>query len=231
MNRSEPMPNHGMHPRPDHGSSTGPGSPCLQLELLAVPRLRGTHSGMNALEALDKMNRLLGSDDGETVNTSMRLPVALRDAAAGLVIILPLSVAAAAAKKEGIKLHVSERFLRDKDGDPLGRPIPDYSHTACGTPPNHPDLKQVIAERWGDVTHPDISEVCDAYLNALSTTPRGRVWGSRVDIRAAYTRILLRPRDAPMLATLVAENHEEFGTLVAIPIVNQWGSQPANVTC
>ena len=30
-----------------------------------------------------------------------------------------------------------------------------------------------------------------------------------------------------MLATLVAENHEEFGTLVAIPIVNQWGSQPA----
>ena len=36
---------------------------------------------------------------------------ALRDAAAGLVIILPLSVAAAAAKKEGIKLHVSENII------------------------------------------------------------------------------------------------------------------------
>ena len=112
---------------------------------------------------------------------------ALRDAAAGLVIILPLSVAAAAAKKEGIKLHVSERFLRDKDSDPLGRPIPDYSHTACGTPPNHPDLKQVIAERWGDVTHPDISEVCDAYLNARATTPRGRV-----GIESRYTRCVYK---------------------------------------
>lgn len=37
---------------------------------------------MDALEALDEMNRLLAEVDGETVNTSMRLPVALRDAAA-----------------------------------------------------------------------------------------------------------------------------------------------------
>lgn len=37
---------------------------------------------MDALEALDEMSRLLDITDGETVNTSMRLPVALRDAAA-----------------------------------------------------------------------------------------------------------------------------------------------------
>jgi hypothetical protein len=37
---------------------------------------------MDALEALDELSRLLDADDGETVNTSMRLPVALRDAAA-----------------------------------------------------------------------------------------------------------------------------------------------------
>lgn len=37
---------------------------------------------MDALEALDEMNRLLDNTDGDTVNTSMRLPVALRDAAA-----------------------------------------------------------------------------------------------------------------------------------------------------
>lgn len=37
---------------------------------------------MDALEALDRMNRLLDVSDGETVNTSMRLPRALRDAAA-----------------------------------------------------------------------------------------------------------------------------------------------------
>ena len=37
---------------------------------------------MDALKALDELNRLLDTTDGETVNTSMRLPVALRDAAA-----------------------------------------------------------------------------------------------------------------------------------------------------
>ena len=79
----------------------------------------------------------------------------------------------------------------------MGRPIPDYSHFAVATPPNHPDLKTVIAQQWGDVTHPDIGEVCQAYIDAKTATPRGRVWGSRVDVRAAYTRVLIRPRDAP----------------------------------
>lgn len=37
---------------------------------------------MDALDALDRLNRLLASTDDETVNTSMRLPGPLRDAAA-----------------------------------------------------------------------------------------------------------------------------------------------------
>jgi hypothetical protein len=44
--------------------------------------MRGTLLAMDVLQALDEMNRLLDSTDDETVNTSMRLPVALRDAAA-----------------------------------------------------------------------------------------------------------------------------------------------------
>ena len=55
---------------------------------------------------------------------------AIKDAAAGNCVILPLSVAKRAALQEGVPLHVSEKFLRDKDSDPLGRPIPDYSHYA-----------------------------------------------------------------------------------------------------
>jgi hypothetical protein len=34
------------------------------------------------IAALDELNRLLDADDAETVNTSMRLSVSLRDAAA-----------------------------------------------------------------------------------------------------------------------------------------------------
>lgn len=44
--------------------------------------MRGTLPVVDAIEALDEMNRLLAVTDGATVNTSMRLPVALRDAAA-----------------------------------------------------------------------------------------------------------------------------------------------------
>jgi hypothetical protein len=120
-------------------------------------------------------------------------------------------------------MHVSERFLRDKDGDPLGRPIPDYSHSAA---PNHQDLKIVVAEKWGQVTHPDIADVCRAYLTARASAPQGCIWGSRVDVKAAYTRVLIRPPDAPTLATLVSDGHPEFGSLVSIPISTNGGRSP-----
>ena len=60
---------------------------------------------------------------------------ALKDARKGKCLIMPLSVAVEAAKREGLTLHVSERFLREKETDPLGRPIPDFSHSRNGTPP------------------------------------------------------------------------------------------------
>ena len=47
-----------------------------------VPHLRGTLVRVAELDVLDEINRLLDADAGATVNTSMRLPVALRDAAA-----------------------------------------------------------------------------------------------------------------------------------------------------
>jgi hypothetical protein len=47
-----------------------------------VPRGRGTVTPMVELAVLDEINRLLDTDGDATVNTSMRLPSALRDAAA-----------------------------------------------------------------------------------------------------------------------------------------------------
>ena len=57
--------------------------------------------------------------------------------------------------------------------------------------------------------------------------PPRRVWGSRVDIKAAYTHVLIKPRDALILATLVTDCHDDLDPMVAIPLMNQWGSQPA----
>ena len=39
--------------------------------------------------------------------------------------------------------------------------------------------------------------------------------------------MLVRPQDAPILATVVLTNHAKWGTLIAVPLVNQWGHQAA----
>lgn len=71
---------------------------------------------MDALEALDELNRLLDVDSGETVNTSMRLPVALRDAAALAVAQFAAAPStttmAADALRHAIETVVMESALR-----------------------------------------------------------------------------------------------------------------------
>ncbi len=83
---------------------------------LAVPHARGTVPGVDALEALDEMNRLLDTTDGETVNTSMRLPVALRDAAALAVAQFgaapSTTTMTAAALRHALETVVMEAALR-----------------------------------------------------------------------------------------------------------------------
>lgn len=49
---------------------------------LPVPHHRGTVSNVDAIAVVDRINALLAAEDASTVNTSMRLPTALRDAAA-----------------------------------------------------------------------------------------------------------------------------------------------------
>jgi hypothetical protein len=47
-----------------------------------VPQACGTLDGVRIEDAIERISQLLGSDMTETANTSMRIPTALRDAAA-----------------------------------------------------------------------------------------------------------------------------------------------------
>ena len=87
-------------------------------------------------------------------------------------------------------------------------------------PPNPPELRATIAERWGSIENPYISEISRALITAREITPRGRIWRPRADINAAYTRILIWPADVTLLATLLVTDHPRWGTLVALPLVN-----------
>ena len=146
----------------------------------------------------------------------------------GHSIIVPLELAKKTCEKEGIILHVSEMFVRDKPDAPLGRPIPDYSFSRHGPAMSHKDLKPVLAHKWGALQHPTISDICTAMTNARLDACGQKVVGARTDIKAAYTRILMSPNDCAMMAKLITRDGiNGGGPLVSIPIVNQWGSQPA----
>lgn len=71
---------------------------------------------MDALEALDRLNRLLAATDDETVNTSMRLPAALRDASALAVEAFGASSSTttmtAAALRKSLESLAAETALR-----------------------------------------------------------------------------------------------------------------------
>ena len=50
---------------------------------------------------------------------------------------------------------------------------------------------------------------------------------SRADIRSAYTKVLIKPEHTALLTVLVCNDHPVHGTVVAVPLVNQWGAQGA----
>jgi hypothetical protein len=81
-------------------------------ELRSVPQVRGTLVDMDDLTAIDEIQRLLDADDTETVNTSMRLPASLREAAA--LAVTHLGVAASTTTLTATALqHALETAVMD----------------------------------------------------------------------------------------------------------------------
>ena len=76
-----------------------------------VPHMRGTSSRMKELDVLDRINALLDAEDETTVNTSMRLPVALRDAAALAVDQLKVAVSTTALTASALRAAVETAVM------------------------------------------------------------------------------------------------------------------------
>lgn len=74
------------------------------MSLEVVPHVSGTFAVMSAEpDAIDRINALLDSDDTTTVNTSMRLPTTLRDAAAIAVNELGVSASSTTMTAEALR--------------------------------------------------------------------------------------------------------------------------------
>jgi len=119
---------------------------------------------MSDLTVIDEINRLLNADDTETVNTSMRLPVNLRDAAA--LAIDPLGAApstttmTAAALRQRLETIVMDAALRlHYDQHPEVRPsLAEVAHALAqqdGSPlAARPELVEAAA-RAVTARHPN----------------------------------------------------------------------------
>jgi len=146
----------------------------------------------------------------------------------GQSIIIGLAEAVKMCKAESLTLHVSEMFMREKQDNPLGRLIPDYSFNRFGTPMSGEDQKPILAELWGQIKHPTVGSLCRAMLSAKQNANGMKVVGARTDIKAAYTRIPIKANEATMMAKLIMmDGPNQMGPVIAIPISNQWGSQVA----
>jgi hypothetical protein len=92
----------------------------------------------------------------------------------------------------------------------------------------HDDMKPVLANKWGALKHPTVVDLCTAMSNAREVAAGEPVIGARTDIKSAYTRIMIRSRDCTVMAKLISmTGPDDCGPMIAIPIVNQWGSQVA----
>jgi hypothetical protein len=153
--------------------------PALTFELSKPPSARTTQlwyaSFMGAMQAVDRINELLDSDMGQTSNTSMRIPTALRDAAAIAVRELGaassttvLTTAALRERLEAVVMHavLNDHFSRypearpslgdlavaaaELDGHPLAGEPARIRQAALEVEARHPDAEPEDVLLWAE---------------------------------------------------------------------------------
>ncbi|MGC8514376.1 MAG: hypothetical protein ACP5P1_15300 [Acidimicrobiales bacterium] len=131
--------------------------PVVQLDM-------GTKEAVGTIEAVEEVTRLLDSSEAETTNTSMRLPVALRDAAALAVRelgVAPSTTALASAALRAVLEAVVTQAVLDAhyEQHPIARPRLAELTIAAAELDNHPlaAYPEMLREAAAEITrtHPD----------------------------------------------------------------------------
>jgi hypothetical protein len=90
---------------------------------------------------------------------------------------------------------------------------------------NDPDLKAEYAALWGSLSPPQLADVCELIMNARKSFPGQSLVAARVDVKAAYNRILNSLYDMCHQCFLFSMDGRDH---VAIPIVRTFGIQASN---
>lgn len=152
-------------PRPPGSSPATPKWASMRWQRL-VPRRRGTFASMDRLATIERISELLDAGGHETSNTSMRIPTALREAAALAVKELGIAESAtaltAAALRTTLEAAVMQAALDEHyERHPQARPDLGDLAVAAAELDGHPlaakpgHLRRAAAEI--SVSHPDAS--------------------------------------------------------------------------
>jgi hypothetical protein len=144
----------------------------------------------------------------------------------GEAVALPLSVARRLCSRDKLSLHLSNTFLAEKLDDVTMRFISDYTNSqSCGT--NHPDKSPLLAQLWSPLSHPSCADLCQLVMNARVCHPGEPIFGCRLEIKNAYPRFCIAPRDIP-LSSLLIPIHSSPDSFVLFPLTARFGCQDTN---
>lgn len=120
---------------------------------------------MNSADAIERINQLLGSDMAETANTSMRIPTALRDAAALAARELGVAPSATALTTAALRSALEAVLMQAV--------LDDHYAAYPGTRPDLGDLAIAAAELDGNplAADPERLRRAAAELAARHTNP------------------------------------------------------------
>lgn len=124
----------------------------------------------------------------------------------GQFLMLPLDLVRTLCREERLDFNTSPFSITRKSydpetGDPRGRLVFNFSHNG----PNHPDKKLSLASRYGDISPPQIGNICQLIQNAHSIfhSSSNTLIAIRRDIKAAFNHMRYGVRSTLLCAAQV----------------------------
>lgn len=97
-------------------------------------------------------------------------------------------------------LQYSSVHWTTKRGKEKGRPLGDSAAKESGQPLNSDEVKTMVDDRWGRITHPTISRLVNMILRVADRHGWDRVVIYKMDLRGAFSLLNILPQDVGLSA-------------------------------
>jgi hypothetical protein len=119
--------------------------------------------------------------------------------------------------------HVSPLFIAKKAGEPLGRLVFNFSHGG----PNHPENKAILSKKYGNITPPQLGNICQLIENAHTLFPDSKavLEAIRRDIEGAFHHLRYSWESSLLCMGQIVINDLLYGVMSSVAVM---GDQTVN---